>query len=155
MRENDWGWLADPEDWSQVNTKNGGSTHYGVKLWCGYGYMLDLYSVWADSPEDALDIVAEWCRDNQPSDIVQKNRVDEEMIKNIVSYVREYHIIQIDDTMSDEEIMDILSRREDFGDIYDTVWYSNYMNEWVTPVGDGDIYVRTENLFIDKWPDNY
>ena len=159
MHENGWQWIADPEDWEIVNTaKNGGSTHYGVKLWCGSGYVLDLFSVWADDEDDALCTVAEWCAKHQPRDVVTRERVDEEMKRNIVEEVRKdpskFDFDDVDD-MSDNDIMLALKKRKDFWDIYDDVWEDNYMYEWVTPLdGNADLYVRSENLFIQEWPDD-
>ena len=120
-------WKADKEDWSIVNTSTtGGSIHYLVKLWCGKGYVLDLFSVWADDCNDALCRVAEWCVENSPWNLVSSESVKEEM----GNYQKE------NPDLSYEQILD------KYG-----------IDEWVTQLENG-LYVMTENLFIAEWPSN-
>lgn len=120
-------WKADTEDWNIVNTSvTGGSTHYGVKLWCGKGYVLDLFSVYADDCNDALCRVAEWCVENSPWNLVSSNRVQEMM----GCYQKENPNLS-----------------------YEEIWDSFGIYEWVTQLENG-LYVRTENMFVAEWPSN-
>lgn len=52
----DFNAIINPEDEGDV---------YMVKLWCGSGYVLDVYLCKADSEEEAMDIVFDWSFNNE------------------------------------------------------------------------------------------
>lgn len=163
MREDGWVIRLDPEDWTIVNTEDtGGPNHYGVKLWSGAGYFLSPYSVWADDEMDALTLVAEWCADNAPGMIVKAQEVYNTLEEHIASFISKD---PESFGMSEEEIEDKSDKaicgmlynkdRSAYYDLKDKVWEDEYMDEWVTETENPDIYVRTENMWVSPWPEDY
>lgn len=157
------GWTADPEDWTIVNTKeDGGDTHYGVKLWGGAGYFLSLYSVWADSMEEALTLVGEWCEKHEPGMIIRGSQVQEEIEDGIADIIEEdpekygFTEEQIDD-LEDSKICELLRQKDldKYWELYDKSFQDNNIDEWAFQTENPDIYLYSENLFIDEWPDDY
>ena len=162
MREDGWIMRLDPDDWTIVNTeRDGGPRHYGVKLWSGAGYMLSPYSVWADNEMDALTIVAEWCADHEPGMIVTAKEVHEQMEENMAEVIRKnprrFGMSDAVEDMSDKDICDRLFKedRNSYWELYEKVWNDEYMYEWVTETENPDIYVRSENMWVSPWPDDY
>lgn len=162
MREDGWIMRLDPDDWTIVNTeRDGGPRHYGVKLWSGAGYMLSPYSVWADNEMDALTIVAEWCADHEPGMIVTAKEVHEQMEENMAEAIRKnprrFGMSDVVDDMSDKEICDRLFKedRNSYWELHEKVWNDEYMYEWVTETENPDLYVRSENMWVSPWPDDY
>lgn len=157
------GWTADPEDWTVVNTKeDGGDTHYGVKLWGGAGYFLSLYSVWADSMEEALTLVGEWCEKHEPGMIIRGDQVQKVIEDGMADIIEEdpekygFTEEQIDD-LEDEKICELLRQKDldAYWELYDKSFQDNYIDEWAFQTENPDIYLYSENLFIDEWPDDY
>lgn len=162
-RNTEWSIELDPEDWEIVNTsKDGGSTHYGVKLWSGAGYMLTPYSVWADSMEDALTLVGEWCEKHAPGMIITADRVFEEIEDGMVEIIKKdpekYGFTEDEvESESNKKLISSLQKRDRdlYWNLREQSEQENYIDEWAYPTENPDIYLWAENLWIDKWPKDY
>lgn len=153
--------VANPDEWITVNTKsNGGENHYGVKLWSGKGYSLSLYSVWADSEDEALTIVGEWCAKHDPKMVISEREVferQEEWIARLVEKTPEKFGLdeELVSDMYPSEICQYLK------EVDKDEWYSlmdealDAQSDWVYPTENPDIYLRSENLFVNIWPSDY
>lgn len=63
------GWTIEDDDYIQVNPNEADFYNdcYIVKIWCGMGYSLSTYKVYANHEQEALDICVAWLEDNDPS----------------------------------------------------------------------------------------
>lgn len=162
-RNTEWSFELDPEDWEIVNTsKDGGSNHYGVKLWSGAGYMLTPYSVWADSMEEALTLVGEWCEKHAPGMIITADRVFEEIEDGMVEIIKKdpekYGFTEDEvESESNKKLISSLQKRDKdlYWNLREQSEQENYIDEWAYPTENPDIYLWAENLWIDKWPKDY
>lgn len=73
------------EDTTIVNGPESGSTKYRVGLWWGSGYLLDLYTVYAFSDEEALNNVVAWIDKNDPKSLETTDRYAEELRNELAS----------------------------------------------------------------------
>lgn len=162
-RNTNTGVEVDPEDWEVVNTsRDGGSKHYAVKLWGGAGYFLTPYSVWADSIEEALTLVGEWCAEHAPGMILTSDRVYEEvedcMVKIIEKNPEKYGFTEDDiDSKSNNALISDLQKRDRnlYWGLMEQAEEDCYIDEWAYQTENPDIYLYAENLWADEWPENY
>lgn len=153
----------EPEDWTIVNTKeNGGDNHYGVKLWSGAGYYVEPYSVWADGEWDALNRVAEYCKEKEPGMVVSHDAIYQDMVyymgKEIEKNPEEYGYTEEQlETAVDEDIVKDLEKRDNskYWELWGKVWSDSGLEEMYTTVDDPTVFLRSENLGIVDWPDDY
>ena len=158
MKKEGWGWTADPEDWTEVNTEEDGDIHYGVKLWPGAGYWLYLYSVWADDAGDALNRVAEWCAENEPGMVIKPEDAEEDINYIIGSNINDdpeaFGFTEEEaEELSNKELVEKLREKNQ-----DVFWQAE--DDALEELGyalmdEAGVYVRLENLFIDRWPEDY
>lgn len=161
-KESSFGSEFNPEDWNIVNNSSDGSNHYAVKLWGGAGYMLEPFSVWADNEMEALTLVAEFCEKNMPGLIIRAEDVFKEIEDGVVKIIEEdpekYGFTEGDmDNLSNKKIISDLkeNNRELYWKLCDQSERDNYIDEWAFSTENPDIYLYSENLWIDKWPDDY
>lgn len=50
----------------QVNTNEDGyfDKHFNIALWCGCGYWLQVFDVYANFVDEALELIVSWCEKN-------------------------------------------------------------------------------------------
>ena len=154
-------WELEPEDWNVVNTEDSNNTHhYGVKVWSGRGYKIEPFSVWAESPEDALSIVGDWCKENATSLVIPEEEVTSEinnwMVDEISKNPEEYGVTEDDLDLDDQEICDIVYDKDvdSYWVLRDKVCEENHLDEWIYETDNG-VYLRAENLFVEDWPNDY
>jgi len=129
--------VFEPNDCPLINTKaeaRANAKGYIVKLWCGSGYLVDGYLVWANSEHEALYFVVKWLKTNYPNTALLATQ-------EVKKYYQE---LTQDDAITDEEAQFLITQSylkidEDF--CYDF---------------DCDIheYVRNENLMVIQVPED-
>lgn len=152
-----------PEDWTIVNTKeDGGDNHYGVKLWSGAGYYLEPYSVWADNEWDALNIVAAYCKEEEPGMVVSHDVIYQDMVyymgKEIEENPEEYGYTeeQIENSVDEDIVKDLEKRNKTkYWELWEKIWGESGLEEMYVSVDDPTVFLRSENLSIKEWPDDY
>lgn len=87
------------DDWTWVNSEEGGRDLYAVRIWWGSGYALDAYCAYADDEETALEYTVAWLEKNEPK-LLEKidNWAEEDSEEE-----REQSYIYIDPTMAGGE----------------------------------------------------
>lgn len=84
------------EDLIKVNTNDNNyyDRHYNVFLWCGCGYFLQGFDVYANCEEEALEIVVAYCDNNN----LRAYLID---VNDITEEEEDGNYIYIDATMQD------------------------------------------------------
>lgn len=122
-------WVADDDDWTIVNTNKDGNVAYGVKLWCGKGYALDLFKVYASDEEDALDKVVAY---------LEKNGIDKFFVDDAVEKDKEHFTDEngdVDWDAFDDEVEQ----------------YAFYVDATMDGASEPH-YIYRENLFVKQFP---
>jgi hypothetical protein len=122
-------------DFSKVINANGDGSVYIVKIWCGSGYILDVYLVKATDWIDAIDKVFEWSWEHEK----QNNIImDSEYIRKMAE-----EWFETDPDMFGDEYKD------DYEQFEDRVFEDYVANS------DYSLFARDENFFVDKVPEKY
>ena len=137
MRQDNGRIVFEVNDNTLINTKaevDKCAKGYIVKLWCGYGYLIDGFLVWAVNEHHALYLVVKWLKTNYPNTALLAT-------EEVKKY---YQVLMRDKTITDEDAQCIIEKSylkidEDF--CYDF---------------DCDIteYVRNENLMVIQAPED-
>lgn len=158
MRKNelkDWDMMATPEDWEIVNTNEDGrfDKHYGFKVWPLAGYFVDLFSVYGDNEEDAINILLDYLKENNYPNCFTDDKIYNDYVSELGFEAKrnpeEYGLTkeQVED-LSEEDVFDLLD--EDIkGD-----FFSNFLGSYVQN-DDGNIFVFSDNFEILDWPKDY
>ena len=114
-----------------INPEDDGDI-YMVKMWCGSGYVLDVYLCKATNIYDAMDIVFNWSWEHEGhnSIVFDYDYVSKE--------AAEYY-------ESDPDMFDSDLDEEDFEDRFISEYYVS---------NDYSLFCRSENFFVDKVPED-
>ena len=145
---------AKPEDWVIVNTdEKGDKKHYGFKVWPLAGYRLDLFSVYGDSLQDAIDILLNYLKENKYHNCFTAEQINKKYVEETGYEIKlnpeKYKLTseQVKD-LSNEEAYKLLDEEKENELYYD--YLSNYIRN-----DNDEIFVYNENFQIWDWPKDY
>lgn len=146
---------AKPENWEIVNTNEDGyfTNHYGFKVWPLRGYMLDLFSVYGDGLEDAINILLDHLKEINYKNCFTYEEVQKFFIEDtgfeVKRHPEDYGLTseQVKD-LTEEECFDLLD--EDTREDLEVSFFDNYIHN-----DNYDLFVWDENFQVFEWPDNY
>lgn len=121
-----------------INPEDDGDV-YMVKLWCGSGYVLDVYLCKAHDIYEALDIVSEWSYKNEGA-----NEIVFDYDYLLKDCERDYN-----SSWYGGKEPTPAEKGMDFDEFFD-----EWAESWLIMCENG-YWVREENLFVDKVPDEY
>ena len=116
-----------------INPEDDGDV-YMIKLWCGSGYVLDVYLCKAHDIYEAMDIVFEWSYKNEGENDI----------------VFDYDYLMSECQENFEKYPDYFGN--DLSDDYEEFemrWFDDYISS------ENGYYARSENFFVDKVPSEY
>lgn len=122
-------------DFSKIINPNDSGDVWMIKIWCGSGYIMDVYLVKANDNIDAIDKVFEWSYENEGHN---KIIFDREYLENEAKqYFKEEPDMFNDPTMNEEEFID------------------RYLEDGLISNSDYSLFSRDDSFFVNKVPNEY
>ena len=151
------------KEWTIVNTSDdGGYKHWSVSVWTGAGPWMNKYSVWADSEEEALEEVTDYCAEHEPGMVVHRDVVEREVKEYMADEIRknpeEFGFTEDEvDRLTDDNLCETLRKKniDLYWTLYEDVWNENAMYEQYYYANNPNFYLRAIDLAIKEWDSNY